>query len=124
MPNEPSVTSSTVEREFTVLNKLGLHARPAAEFVRCAQRFVSDIEIIAHGRQYSAKRIVDVLLAGLAVDTPFRIVAEGLDADLAVGTLGALLQQFAEAEQLHAPQSDCSGLKWFECGDFEKRRAC
>jgi phosphocarrier protein len=113
MSTEPA---STVEREFKVLNKLGLHARPAAEFVRCAQHFESNIEIIARGKVYSAKRIVDVLLAGLSVGTPFRIVADGLDADLAVSNLGALLHQFAEIEQLHLPRSDCSGLKWSENG--------
>ncbi len=103
-----------VERDFKVLNKLGLHARPAAEFVRCAQRFESQIDIIAHGQAHSAKRIVGVLSAALSADTPFRIVADGPDADLAVDKLGSLLHHFAEMEQTPAPESHCSGWKWFK----------
>jgi phosphocarrier protein HPr len=107
-----------VEGDFKVLNKLGLHARPAAAFVRCAQRFQSDIHIIARGQAYSAKRIVDILSAALSVEMPFRIVAEGPDAELAVSKLRILLHQFVEMEQSQESPSNCSGLKWFKCDGF------
>ncbi len=52
-------------REVTIVNELGLHARPAAEFVRIANAFVSKISIIRQERRYSAQSMIDVMLADL-----------------------------------------------------------
>lgn len=105
----------SAEREFTVLNKLGVHARPAADFVRCARRFASKIEIVNRGQRFPGQEMLGVLLAGLSAGTRFQLLAEGPDAKLAVDTLGALLQQFADSEksssvQCHACQPTSFGF--------------
>jgi phosphotransferase system HPr (HPr) family protein len=87
-----------------------MHARPAAEFVRCARRFKSTIEILVRGKSFSAQRLLEVLLAGLHAGSRFQLVAEGPDAKSALDTLGALLKQQAETEKVRAAESD--GFRW------------
>jgi len=105
------MTSDRVEQEFTILNHLGMHARPAAEFVRCARRFKSRIEILVRGKRFSAQRLLEVLLAGLHAGSRFQLVAEGPDARSALDTLGSLLRRQAEAEKALAAESDSGRWK-------------
>jgi len=93
-----------------VLNHLGMHARPAAEFVRCARRFKSTIEILVRGKRFSAQRLLEVLLAGLHAGSRFQLVAEGPDARPALEALGSLLKQQAEAEKARAAEGD--SFRW------------
>jgi phosphotransferase system HPr (HPr) family protein len=109
--------AQTVELELIVLNKLGFHARPAAQFVRHACRFSSRIEIVAHGKHFSAQRIMDVLLAKLSAGTPFQLVAEGPDAEAAVQALATLVRQFAEDEHSPAAQRLTDRGRWFDLDD-------
>ena len=88
-----------MEQELTILNKLGLHARPAAEFVRCARKFKASIVIKKDGEQYSAESILDVLSASLDCGSRMTLKAEGADAKDALDQLAALLQQFKEQEE-------------------------
>ncbi len=84
---------------MTILNKLGLHARPAAEFVRCARKFKATIFIKKEGEQYSAESILDVLSANLECGSRMTLEAEGLQAREAIEELAALLRQFKEQEE-------------------------
>jgi len=88
-----------MERELTILNKLGLHARPAAEFVRCARKFKSTIVINKDGEQYSAESILDVLSANLDCGSKMILTADGPDAKAALDDLSALLHQFRKQEE-------------------------
>jgi len=88
-----------MELELTILNKLGLHARPAAEFVRCARKFKSTIVIRKDGEEYSAASILDVLSANLDCGSQMMVSAEGPDAEAALRQLGELLKQFVEQEE-------------------------
>lgn len=88
-----------MEREVTVVNKLGLHARPAAEFVRCARRFQASIEIRKDGESYSAASILDVLTASLECGASMILDAEGPDAEDALEQLSALLVEFRKQEE-------------------------
>lgn len=88
-----------MERELTILNKLGLHARPAAEFVRCARKFRATIVIRKDGTEYSAASILDVLSANLDCGSHMVVAADGPDAEQALGELGKLLEQFAGQEE-------------------------
>ena len=54
-----------VTREITVQNELGLHARPAAEFVRVANSFRAEITLIKDEQRFSAASLIDVLRANL-----------------------------------------------------------
>jgi phosphotransferase system HPr (HPr) family protein len=87
-----------MERELTILNKLGLHARPAAEFVRCTRKFKSTIFIRKDGEEYSAESILDVLSANLDCGSRMILSADGPDANTALDELAGLLQQFKEQE--------------------------
>jgi phosphocarrier protein len=87
-----------MEREFTILNKLGLHARPAAEFVRCARKFKATIVIRKDGEDYSATSILDVLSANLDSGSHMLVAADGPDAAKALDELAGLLEQFVTQE--------------------------
>lgn len=82
--------------EITVVNEFGLHARPAAEFVRLANSFISDITLIRHGRRYSAQSLIDVMRANLGRGDAATLEAEGVDAERAIGKLTALLKTFVD----------------------------
>ena len=88
-----------MERELTILNKLGLHARPAAEFVRCARKFKSTIVIRKDGEEYSAESILDVLSANLDCGSQMLLDADGPDAKDALEQLADLLMQFRKQEE-------------------------
>lgn len=87
-----------MEKELKILNKLGLHARPAAEFVRCARKFKSTIVIRKEGEDYSAASILDILSANLDCGSAIIVTAEGPDAAHALDQLSALLEQFRTQE--------------------------
>jgi phosphotransferase system HPr (HPr) family protein len=87
-----------MEKELIIVNKMGLHARPAAEFVRCARRFKSTILIKKDGAEYSAASILDVLSANLDCGSRMSVSADGPDASQALDELAALVQQFKEQE--------------------------
>jgi phosphocarrier protein len=88
-----------MERELTILNKLGLHARPAAEFVRCARKFKATVVLRKDGEEYSAASILDVLTANLDAGSRMIVAAEGPDAGEALDQLAALLEQFKVQEE-------------------------
>lgn len=86
--------------ELEVLNELGLHARPATEFVRCALRYKSTTIILRKdGALYAATSILEVLTANLDRGALFTLEADGPDADDAVRELSALLVRFRDEEQ-------------------------
>ncbi|MDB6156038.1 MAG: trehalose-6-phosphate synthase [Chthoniobacteraceae bacterium] len=95
---KPATQNGVVEWELQVLNKEGIHARPAAAFVRCARSFLSEIEIIKDGASFSAKSILSVLTANLNRDTRFILRASGVDATAAAEQIRRLLETFEHEE--------------------------
>jgi phosphocarrier protein HPr len=84
--------SETVEREFLVENELGLHARPAGQFVSLASRFASEI-FVARGEEWvDGRSVLSLLSLAAARGSRLRIRATGLDAAEAVEALGQLLE--------------------------------
>jgi phosphocarrier protein len=88
-----------MQREAEILNELGLHARPAAEFVRAAQEFEADICIVRDGERFSAASILEVLTANLDCGARVTIEADGSDAEAALDRLTQLLVEFREQEE-------------------------
>ena len=88
-----------MERDLSILNKLGLHARPAAEFVRCARKFKASVTIRKDGETYSAESILDVLSANLECGAAMTVAADGPDAAAALDELAGLLEQFRVQEE-------------------------
>ncbi len=89
----------TVTETLTLVNKVGLHARPAGMFVQTAARFSAAIRVSCNGRVADAKRILQVLQLGAERGAELRVEAEGDDAPEALVALAALVRErFGEPE--------------------------
>ena len=82
-----------VEREVEIVNPAGMHARPAAEFVKVAGRFSSDIRVEKDGLEVNGKSIMGVLMLAAEVGSLLRVSAEGNDAEDAVDALSELISR-------------------------------
>jgi phosphotransferase system HPr (HPr) family protein len=83
-------------REITVVNELGLHARPAAEFVRRANAFRSDIRLVTATGEFSALSLIDVMRANLEQGAVVRLEAVGPDAEEAVAKLARVVSELRD----------------------------
>jgi phosphocarrier protein len=81
----------SVEREFDILNRLGLHARAAAKLVRLANGFASEIHVAKDGMEVNGKSIMGVLMLAAPKDAKVLIRAIGPDAEEAVAAIGELI---------------------------------
>jgi phosphocarrier protein HPr len=88
----------SVQREVRISNKLGLHARPAAQFVKRVRSFRSEIWVVKDSKRYSASSLIDILRANLDCGATATIEAHGVDADEALEELEKLLAEFHEKE--------------------------
>jgi phosphocarrier protein HPr len=88
-----------MRREVEIINEMGLHARPAAEFVRCVMKFQSEITIRKGEEHFSAASILEVLSANLDCGARVVIEAVGCDAEEALDSLERLLEHFREEEE-------------------------
>jgi phosphocarrier protein len=88
----------SAQREVRITNKLGLHARPAAQFVKRVRSFRSEIWVVKEGKRFSGSSLIDVLRANLDCGATARLEAHGVDADEAVEDLEKLLAEFHENE--------------------------
>ena len=68
-----------IERELTVTNRLGLHARATAKLVQVLAAFRSSVTLTAKGREINAKSIMGVMLLAAGQGTPVRLRVEGED---------------------------------------------
>jgi phosphocarrier protein HPr len=92
----------TASREIVVSNKLGLHARPAMQFVDVANQFQSNIKVFKGGDEpcdADGKSVMQMIILAATEGTALRIEAEGDDAEAAVKALGDLFdEKFGEDE--------------------------
>jgi phosphocarrier protein HPr len=97
-PNDMSTMAhQVVEREFEIANKLGLHARAAAQLVHLANRFASEIRLSKEGTEVSGKSIMGVLMLAASKDSSILVRAAGPDAVDAVDAIGDLIaRKFGE----------------------------
>lgn len=82
-----------IERELTVTNRLGLHARATAKLVQTTAPFKASITIAAKGREVNAKSIMGVMLLAAGQGSQVIVRAEGEDAQAAVDALAALFER-------------------------------
>jgi phosphocarrier protein HPr len=80
-----------VEKEITVLNRLGLHARPAAMFVRIASRYRSEVWVGKEGEEVNGKSIMGLMMLAAGQGSKLRIRCEGSDASRAMAELEQLI---------------------------------
>ncbi|MFH1359926.1 MAG: HPr family phosphocarrier protein [Candidatus Omnitrophota bacterium] len=76
-----------VEKEVTILNKQGLHARPAALFVQLAAQFDSNITLIKDSEKVNGKSIMGILMLAAECKSKILLEADGEDAQEAVKEL-------------------------------------
>lgn len=74
-----------------IVNKLGLHARPAMEFVDCASGFASNVTVRRDDQEVDGKSIMMMMLLAATKGTELEIVAEGDDAEAALAALTKLV---------------------------------
>ncbi len=82
-----------IEKEITVINRLGLHARPAAMFVRIASRYRSEIWVEKEGEQINGKSIMGLMMLAAGQGSKLLIRCEGPDADRAMEEIEELINR-------------------------------
>ena len=80
-----------IEQSATVVNPLGLHARPAAQFVKLANTFASDIELVKDGVPVNGKSIMGVMILAAECGSSITVRANGSDEAAAVAALIELI---------------------------------
>lgn len=82
------VSEDTVE----ITNKLGIHARPAALFVKEAARYKSDVYVLKNGQEVNGKSIMGVMMLAVECGSKITIKARGPDSEEAVRALVSLVR--------------------------------
>ena len=82
-----------IEKEITIINRLGLHARPAAMFVRIASRYRSEVWVEKDGEQINGKSIMGLMMLAAGQGSKLTIRCEGPDAGKLLEELEELIQQ-------------------------------
>ena len=86
------LTKTMLEQEFSIVNKLGLHARASALLVKTAIRFSSDIKIIREDVEVNGKSIMGIMMLAAAKGSIIRLKVRGDDEAEAMSTLGELIK--------------------------------
>jgi phosphocarrier protein HPr len=80
-----------IERTVQIVNKNGLHARPAAEIVKISARFQSEITLVKDGMEVNGKSIMGVMMLAAECGSTLVLRAEGADAGAALDALATLI---------------------------------
>lgn len=88
---QTAASAQGLARDFKITNKFGMHARPAALFVKTAGRFGSDIMVEKDGTTVSGKSIMGLLTLELHQGATLRVTADGPDAKEALQALEQLI---------------------------------
>lgn len=87
-----------VQKEVTIKNRAGIHARPAALIVQTATKFASKIFLKKDDEEINAKSIMGIITLGAGYDSRVLITAEGADETEAVDALAHLFENRFEEE--------------------------
>ncbi len=80
-----------IVQDYTIVNKLGLHARASALFVKTASRFNSEIKIEREGIEVNGKSIMGIMMLAAAKGTVISVKVDGDDEAEAMASLGELI---------------------------------
>ena len=80
------------EREATVKNRLGIHARPSALLVQAAAKYVSEITLIKEGLEVNGKSIMGVMMLAAETDSKIRVRAAGPDEEEALDEIVRMIE--------------------------------
>ena len=82
---------SMPSKELTISNKLGIHARPAAQFVKMASQFKAEIRVEKDGEEVDGKSIMGLMMLAAGHGSVLNVAAEGTDAEDALTALADLV---------------------------------
>lgn len=89
----------TSRRTFLIINKLGLHARAAAQLVKLTEQFASDVKIGKDDQVVNGKSIMGLMMLAASNGTSIEVEATGDDAEAMLDAIGALIAaRFNERE--------------------------
>lgn len=87
------------EKEFEILNKQGLHARPAAVFVQTANQFRCEVEVLKDDLTVNGKSIMGIMMLAAEAGSRVKVRVRGSDGALALEAIQKLFEtNFGEAE--------------------------
>ena len=86
-------TAAKIKKEMVVANKLGIHARPAAMFVKTANQFECEVFVEKDGETVNGKSIMGLMMLAAGPGSKIRVLAEGNDAARALTEIEALLKR-------------------------------
>ena len=86
-------TATRIKKELMIVNKLGIHARPAAMFVKTANQFDCEVFVEKDGETVNGKSIMGLMMLAAGPGSKIRVQADGADAARAVQELEALLKR-------------------------------
>jgi len=95
---KPSDKHSAVTRELVVRNKLGIHARPAAMFVKTANRFECDVFVEKDGEKVNGKSIMGLMMLAAGPGSTLTVHAQGHDASQALAEIETLIKRKFDEE--------------------------
>ncbi|MBQ0757675.1 MAG: HPr family phosphocarrier protein [Amphritea sp.] len=87
------------EKQITIINKLGLHARAAAKLINVTSSFSSDIQLTKDGRQVDGKSIMSVMMLAASKGTELTISATGDDEQQALNAIELLINNRFDEEE-------------------------
>jgi len=80
-----------VKKDFLIVNKLGLHARASALFVKTASRFAADVKLAKEGVEVNGKSIMGIMMLAASKGTTVTLSIDGADEAEALDTIGELI---------------------------------
>ena len=88
-----STTQSKLTKELTIVNRLGLHARPSAMFVKTASRFKCEIWVEKDGERVNGKSIMGLMMLAAGQGSKLLVTGEGADADKALAEIEEIIRR-------------------------------
>lgn len=82
---------SSISSEFKIVNRLGLHARAAAQLVQTSNRFLSDVTVEKNGEEVNGKSIMGLLMLAAPLGSLIKVTVSGEDAEEALKVIGTLI---------------------------------
>lgn len=80
-----------LQNDFLIVNKLGLHARASALFVKTASRFTADVKLAREGVEVNGKSIMGIMMLAASKGSTVMLTVNGVDEAEALQTLGELI---------------------------------
>ncbi len=87
-----------MDRLFILTNKLGMHARPAAMFVKTVCRYEADIFVEKDGEEVNGKSIMGLMMLAAGCGSRLKITADGGDAEKVLEEIGKLIERRFDEE--------------------------